>query len=115
VFVDAAGSGQVQVAAQEQRPAEHGRDLCRRDRLLCHDRRDRMRSQSTRRTACHDAHDVVGVSAVGQDPRPPLRVEDGRQATNALGSVAATHRVKAHLDSFALVPLARGRGLRHRR
>jgi pimeloyl-ACP methyl ester carboxylesterase len=112
-LVDAARRGQAQVAAYEHGAARQGGDLRRRNRLLTRRRRDRVGSQSPRRAAGHHAHDVLGVGAVGEDPRPPIRVEDGREAAHALGGVAAAHRVEGHAHGVAPVALARGHGFRH--
>jgi hypothetical protein len=106
VFLDAR-PGYVQLTAQEDRAAGDGGHLGRPAwRLAC--RGDRVGSKRTGWAACYDANDIVWIGAVGQDPRSPAKVEDGRQSTKTFGRVSAACAVEAHLDGLAVISLARG-------
>ena len=72
---------------------------------------DRLCSQRARRAARHYTHDVLGVAAVGQDPRPAAGVEDSRQPPDALGGMPAAPRIEADADRGSRVVLA---AVRHR-
>ncbi len=58
-----------------------------------------MGAERAGRAPRHDANDILGIGAVGQDPRSPAEVEHGRQSTKTFGRVSAACPVASAIRS----------------
>ena len=95
----------IDLAAHEQRTIPQGRDGGCSFGILLGAAVQPPVKQGAAWAPLHDVGNLVGARRVGQDPRPPVELEDLALAAQALGDVDADVQVKADLDVFPAIDL----------
>jgi hypothetical protein len=95
----------VDLAAHEQRAIPEGRDGGRSFGILLGTAVQPPVKEGAARASLHDVGNLVSARRVGQDPWPPVELEDLTLPAQALGDVDADVQVEADLDVFPVIDL----------